>query len=73
MCKAPYYEEGLVVGEVRQAQIKRKRISSTLLRDEDLDLTINELERIRERVRLTEHKKPKSAPVRRASRRATRG
>src|SRR5216683_2035471 len=57
VCKAPYYEEDLIVGEINQRQIKRKRMSSTMLRDEDLDLTINELERIRDRVHVTTQSK----------------
>ncbi|HEY2665112.1 MAG TPA: nitrilase-related carbon-nitrogen hydrolase [Candidatus Binataceae bacterium] len=49
VCKAPYFEEALVVGEVSLNKVKRKRMSSTMLRDEDLDLTINELARVRSR------------------------
>lgn len=47
LVKAPYYEPAMVIGEVAQARVRRKRISSTMLRDEDVDLTINELIRIR--------------------------
>jgi len=49
LVKAKYYEEDLIVGEVTLEAIRRKRTMAPLLRDEDLDLTINELMRIRER------------------------
>ena len=47
--KAKYYEEDFVLGEVALESVRRKRTIAPLLRDEDLDLTINELMRIRER------------------------
>ncbi len=47
--KAKYYEEDFIVGEVALESVRRKRTVAPLLRDEDLDLTINELMRIRER------------------------
>ncbi|MGH7907848.1 MAG: nitrilase-related carbon-nitrogen hydrolase [Candidatus Binataceae bacterium] len=47
--KAPYYEPALTFGEIDLQAVRRKRISSTMLRDEELDLTINELARIRGR------------------------
>lgn len=47
--KARYYEEDFVVGEITLESVRRKRTIAPLLRDEDLDLTINELMRIRER------------------------
>jgi predicted amidohydrolase len=47
VCKAPYFEPALTIGEVQMRRVRRKRISSTMMRDEDLDLTINELTRIR--------------------------
>lgn len=49
VAKAKYYEEDLIVGEVTLDSVRRKRTMAPLLRDEDLDLTINELMRIRER------------------------
>ncbi len=49
IAKAKYYEEDFVVGEVNLESVRRKRTMAPLLRDEDLDLTINELMRIRER------------------------
>jgi predicted amidohydrolase len=47
--KAKYYEEDLLVADVPLESVRRKRTMSPLLRDEDIDLTINELMRIRER------------------------
>lgn len=49
IAKAKYYDEDFVVGEVALESVRRKRTMAPLLRDEDLDLTINELMRIRER------------------------
>lgn len=47
--KAKYYDDDLVVGVIDSADARRQRIVSPLLRDEDIDLTINELCRIRGR------------------------
>lgn len=47
--KAAYYAEDFLVVEVALEAVRRKRTMSPLMRDEDLDLTINELMRIRER------------------------
>ena len=47
--KAKYYEEDFIVGEVALEATRRKRTMAPLLRDEDVDLTINELLRIRGR------------------------
>lgn len=49
LAKAKYYEEDFLVAEVTLESVRRKRTMSPLLRDEDIDLTINELMRIRER------------------------
>ena len=49
VAKAKYYEEDFVVADVALEAVRRKRTMSPLLRDEDVDLTINELMRIRER------------------------
>ena len=49
IAKAKYYEEAFLVGEVALESVRRKRTMAPLLRDEDLDLTINELMRIRGR------------------------
>ena len=47
VCKADYYEEAFVAGEVSHEVVRRKRTQAPLMRDEDVDLTIRELERIR--------------------------
>jgi predicted amidohydrolase len=49
VAKAKYYEEDFILGEVSLESVRRKRAMAPLLRDEDIDLTINELLRIRER------------------------
>jgi predicted amidohydrolase len=49
IAKAKYYEEDFLLSEVFLEAVRRKRTMSPLLRDEDIDLTINELMRIRER------------------------
>ncbi len=54
LAKARYYDEDMVVGEIALETVRRKRTVSPLLRDEDLDLTINELMRIRERPTATQ-------------------
>ena len=47
VCKADYYDEAFVEGEVSHEVVRRKRTRAPLMRDEDVDLTIRELERIR--------------------------
>ena len=49
VAKANYYDEDFVVAEIALESVRRKRTMAPLLRDEDVDLTINELLRIRER------------------------
>ena len=49
LAKAGYYDEAFLVAEIALESVRRKRTMSPLLRDEDLDLTINELMRIRDR------------------------
>lgn len=49
IAKAKYYEEDLLVAEVNLKAARRQRVGSPLLRDENVDLTINELLRIRGR------------------------
>jgi len=49
LAKARYYEEDLIVAEVNVKAARRQRVMSPLLRDENLDLTINELVRLRGR------------------------
>lgn len=48
LLKAPYYEPALVTCEIDLADVRRKRIAAPLLRDEDIDLTLRELTRIRQ-------------------------
>jgi len=49
LAKAKYYEEDLIVAEINLKSARRQRVASPLLRDENVDLTINELMRIRNR------------------------
>ena len=49
LAKAKYYEPDLITAEINLQAARRQRIASPLLRDEDIDLTINELLRIRGR------------------------
>jgi predicted amidohydrolase len=48
LAKGRYYEEDLIMAELSLDTVRRKRIASPLLRDENVDLTIRELVRIRE-------------------------
>ncbi len=45
--KGPYFDEAFVEAEIDLQEVRRARISSPTLRDEDLGLTIRELQRIR--------------------------
>lgn len=47
VAKGAYYEPELVLAEVNLKQARQGRVVSPMLRDENLDLTIHELERIR--------------------------
>jgi predicted amidohydrolase len=49
IAKAKYYEEDFIAGNIALDAVRRKRAAAPLLRDEDIDLTVNELLRIRER------------------------
>ncbi len=49
LAKGRYYEEDFITAELSLDAVRRKRIAAPLLRDEDIDLTINELVRIRGR------------------------
>jgi predicted amidohydrolase len=49
LAKGKYYEEDFITAELSLDAVRRKRITSPMLRDEDMDLTINELLRIRGR------------------------
>ena len=74
IAKARYYDADLIVGEIQPKLARRRRIAAPLLRDEDLDLTINELIRIRARPTRLEGKrevallKPVATRARRAKR-----
>lgn len=48
LAKAKYYEEDFIVADVSLKEPRRQRVAAPLLRDENLDLTIRELQRIRE-------------------------
>ncbi len=50
LAKAAYYEEDTIAAVLAEPAVRRRRIQSPVLRDEDLDLDINELARIRGRV-----------------------
>lgn len=47
LAKAKYYEEDVIVADLSLKEPRRQRIQAPLLRDENLDLTIRELQRIR--------------------------
>lgn len=49
LAKAAYYEEDLIHAVVSDDAVRRQRVQSPVLRDEDMDLTVNELCRLRER------------------------
>jgi len=50
VAKAAYYQEDLLIHEVSHDVARRQRIVAPMLRDEDVDLTINELSRLRGRL-----------------------
>jgi len=49
LAKAKYYEPDLIAAELNVKRARQRRVVAPMLRDEDLDLTINELLRIRGR------------------------
>ena len=49
LAKAAYYEDDQITALLAESAVRRRRIQSPVLRDEDLDLDINELSRIRGR------------------------
>lgn len=49
LAKAAYYEQDRIAAVLAESAVRRRRIQSPVLRDEDLDLDINELSRIRGR------------------------
>ncbi len=46
LAKAPYLEEALLVTEVEAGALRRARVANPLLRDERLDVTMRELQRL---------------------------
>ncbi len=50
LAKAAYYESDVLMHDVGHDVARRQRIIAPMLRDEDVDLTINELSRLRGRV-----------------------
>ncbi len=51
LAKAAYYDEDWIVAVLPEEAVRRRRIQNPILRDEDIDLTINELMRLRQRPR----------------------
>jgi predicted amidohydrolase len=49
LAKAAYYTADLIEAEMSEDAVRRRRLQAPILRDEDLDLTINELMRVRGR------------------------
>lgn len=49
LAKGRYYQEDFIVGEINLPEVSRKRKQMPWLRDKGIDLTVNELLRIRER------------------------
>ena len=49
LAKGRYYQEDFIVGEINLLEVSRKRKQMPRLRYEDVDLTLNELMRIRQR------------------------
>ncbi len=62
LAKAKYYEEDLIAAEINLRGARRQRVASPLLRDEDIDLTINELLRIRGRDVEAAARRPAAVP-----------
>jgi len=50
IAKASYYEDDFISATLVDEQIRKRRIQAPVLRDENVDLTINELMRIHERM-----------------------
>ncbi|MBI1871302.1 MAG: carbon-nitrogen hydrolase [Chlamydiae bacterium] len=48
LVKAPYFDEALSIVELDSGEIRRSRIMSPILRDENIDLVLYELSRIRD-------------------------
>jgi NAD+ synthase (glutamine-hydrolysing) len=63
LAKAAYYEKDFVVATLSESLQRRQRLAAPLLRDEDVDLTINELCRLRGRER-PQQRAPQQGDVR---------
>lgn len=50
MAKAEYLSEQILIAEIDSAEVRRARIANPLLRDERLDVTLRELERVKREV-----------------------
>ena len=48
IAKAPYFDEALIYADIDEGAIRRSRVASPILRDENLDLVIRELTRIKD-------------------------
>lgn len=73
IAKGKYYDQDFIIGEIALDAVRRKRTMAPLLRDEDLDLTINELLRLRQRPAAAgTHKPAKMAKVTRLRGRKTK-
>ena len=70
--KAAYYDEDTVTAVLSDDAVRRRRIVNPLVRDEDLDLTINELSRIRGRAVEKAVREEKAAAPRAAVEKAPR-
>lgn len=70
--KGKYYDDDFVVAEVNLEAVRRKRAAAPLLRDEDMDLTINELLRIRGRPAAQAREKPLPGRAKKPPRLASR-
>jgi predicted amidohydrolase len=64
LARAAYYEPDMIVAEIAPAVARRKRIAAPMLRDENVDLTINELMRIRGRDHPTRDHPTRDHPTR---------
>lgn len=47
LAKAPYFDESLLITELDDGQVRRSRLMSPILKDENIDLVLYELARIR--------------------------
>ncbi len=61
LAKAKYYEEDFLVADLSLKEPRRQRVQAPLLRDENLDLTIRELQRIQQRGEVPEQEKHAAA------------